>query len=159
MGLIAIVRESPLVTDDTPLESEETSRVMAIQLLGRIRAAEAVPVLIQYVMLRTPRTWSDKLELSNIVYPAAESLARIGTPAVQPIIDGLQGDVPAAKRVVLVHILRRIEGADTAGYILDAPRKRIKDPFVQKHLGESLEILDKLSKRELILGAPATAPS
>jgi HEAT repeat protein len=158
-GLLTILTESePQAADASSLRPDSTV-MLAIKVLGEIRAAEAVPLLMRrlYVMAGPgPSPWPGP---AAVVHAAADALVRIGTPAVEPIVQRLQGDWPRETREALVGAVYAIEGTEVARFILDAPRKRIKDPFVQKHLGESLEILDKLSKGQLIRRAPATGPS
>jgi hypothetical protein len=62
----------------------QSTPLLAIQLLGELRAAEAVPVLLDRLLDEFAR--SIVSEASHTT-PAAQALAKIGSPALEPLLN------------------------------------------------------------------------
>jgi len=92
---------------------------VAMLLLGDLRAAEGVSVLLRDIEYRVPKTPSGGYELGLIEgpgwHPAVESLIKIGMPSVGPVIEKLGGYAEncLGRRLCLV-VLRGILGPQLA---------------------------------------------
>jgi hypothetical protein len=83
---------------------------LAMILLGDLRAAEAVPVLIENLEYRVPRFEGGSFGRfaavrGSAMHPATEALVKIGMPAVEPVVEklaGLSEDCVARRLGVLV---------------------------------------------------------
>lgn len=112
------------------------SKHLSILLLGDLRAAEAVPILL------------DNLEYENIKsidpyrligpdewYPAVEALYKIGIPSVDPVIKKLGTyDKKCVARDNCCFILRAILGTKLALYRLEIAIEETKDLTVKQNL-------------------------
>jgi HEAT repeat protein len=94
----ATVENLRMVLQDTELRQREPDRVVkAIQKLGRLRAAEAIPDLVNLLGFRYWRDWEKKpgpvrmggrhLIYVGTRYPATEALVEIGKPALPALLE------------------------------------------------------------------------
>lgn len=90
--LIRLAKEEVEVVDpNTPLivYPWHDSKHLAILLLGKLRAVEAVSVLVENIEYRNPRErWVRYGDIAGL-YPAVEALSKIGMPAIGPTIEKL----------------------------------------------------------------------
>ena len=95
---------------------------LVIELLGDLRAIEAVPYLIKHLTYRVPYK---RLEINPIqAYPCARALIRIGTPAYPEIWSRLREPVNNELETRLVaYIVRQIAGHEIGLVRLEAARR------------------------------------
>ena len=72
------------------------SKHLAIILLGDLRAAEGVPVLVENLEYNNPRTMDATKDETFVgegvpFYPATDALIKIGMPSVGPLVEKLRG--------------------------------------------------------------------
>lgn len=72
------------------------SKHLAIILLGDLRAAEGVPVLVENLEYNNPRTMDATKDETFVgegvpLYPATDALIKIGMPSVGPLVEKLRG--------------------------------------------------------------------
>jgi HEAT repeat protein len=129
-------------------DSDVRVEVKAIEMLGDLRAAEATPVLVQSLFLRS----SDAQMKQRIL----ASLGKIGDPrAAQPIIEFLHRDLDAPTRGTAIFALGDIgapEAADTLSQIADED----SDPTVRRLASEAL---NKVQTHQAVMRREAKAPS
>lgn len=123
--LILLVKEPPEEAPGT--RPEHQSRALAIQLLGELRAAEAVDVLVAHLTLKTPVSVGSLGQLigPGTNYPAAGSLARIGAPSLERAWYLIQMSDDPLTRKLCVWIVREVEGREVA-------RKLVEERMRQK---------------------------
>jgi hypothetical protein len=95
------------------------ARVYSIYLLGEFRAKAAVPALLRAADTVAARADNYKPGHPRWGrFPAREALAKIGSPAVEPVIDALADQASPARRKLMVGVLRDILGKDVAEFIV-----------------------------------------
>jgi len=117
--------------DRTPtelFEPESLAPILAHELnvgladvFGRLRTAEAIPVLIKNIgieRLVPGDTWSRGPERIAADYPAAGALVRIGPEASKAVIHASEQPMPPMDRVVAVFVVSRIQGVPEAKQFL-----------------------------------------
>ena len=111
------------------------SKHLAILLAGDLRAAEAIPILLENLEYRNPRRlWGSSLDKDGW-YPAVEALSEIGMPAVGPTITKL-GTYPSKsqRRELCCWILKRILGVRLARLRLQIAIEETRDQPVKENL-------------------------
>lgn len=118
---------------------------LAILLLGDLRASEAVPVLMRNLGYRNPeKTDLPRLRLkySGFAYPAANSLSKIGVPAVPPLLEELKTlEEAEPKRAICIWTLKSILGKELAKSYLGMAIKEAEDDKSRGNLKAALEQL------------------
>jgi hypothetical protein len=88
-------------------------------MLGEMRAKAAVPALLAIIDFKAGR--SDDYQIGVLrwkLYPAEEALVKIGNPAVGPITAALATEEDAARRKLMVAVLRDVLSKDVADFVL-----------------------------------------
>ena len=117
---------------------------VAVLLLGDLRAAEGVSVLLRDIEYRVPKTPSGGYELGLIEgpgwHPAVESLVKIGMPSVGPVIEKLDGYAEncLGRRLCLV-VLKGILSPRLAKARLEIAIEEAKDERAKTNLKAALE--------------------
>jgi len=130
------IEEGDLIVVEYPWHD---AKHLAMILLGDLRAAEAVPVLLENLEYRVPRFTDGGYAQTMAVkgsgmHPATEALVKIGMPAVEPLVEKLAGvseDCVARRLGVLVldDILgRRLTRARLQKAIAWAEKSAAEDP-------------------------------
>lgn len=105
--LIDIVKDS---------NCEMASRISSVQVLGGIRAVEAVDVLFEHLTIITPSKVKEKS--AEIVAPCMPALVAIGKPSSGKALTALAREADAWRRFLLLTILYRVEGEKCARHLL-----------------------------------------
>jgi len=95
---------------------EMASRISAVQLLGGLRAVEAVDVLFAHLTIITPSKVKDKT--IEGVAPCMPALVAIGKPSSEKALTELAKETDAWRRFLLLTILHRVEGNSLAQHLL-----------------------------------------
>jgi hypothetical protein len=116
------------------------SKHLATLLLGDLRAVEAVPVLLENLEYKNPRTLIVTLLLDiGGQYPAAEALSKVGMPAVKATIDKLSSSTTSGKgSEICCWILKKILGVRLARLRLQIAIEETRDEAVKKNLSTAL---------------------
>lgn len=96
-GLIAIVAE-----EREGYEPQADRKLLAVQLLGHLRAARAVQVLADNITF-TPLSVIDEASLTAI-FPSVGALIEIGDPAVVEMLSRLRDPQLADERVITLYV-------------------------------------------------------
>jgi len=112
------------------------SKHLAILLLGDLRAAEGVSVLLDNLGYKNPKTlYVDEPLDKGGWYPAAEALSKIGMPAVGSIIDKLGVSAQKSKSSELCcWVLKKILGVKLARLRLQIDIEETRDEAVKNNL-------------------------
>ncbi|MDP2897371.1 MAG: hypothetical protein Q8Q12_12585 [bacterium] len=116
-ALLEVVRSAS--DEDSTAENQwrrwQSPKYMAIVLLGELRAEEAVGLLARNITWRVqPRYGGTKTRSIPGQFPAADSLARIGGPAVEEVLRILHTSGNPLERHICVWTLIQIEGGARA---------------------------------------------
>jgi hypothetical protein len=115
------------------------SKHLSILLIGDMRSAEAIPVLLDNLGYRNPAELAGSYLGIGGLYPAAEALSKIGMPAVGPVIDKLASYPPKSQgSEICCWILREILGARLARVRLEIAIEESHDPAVKERLAAVL---------------------
>jgi hypothetical protein len=136
-ALVAIVR--------SPVEKEEafyntfTPRNIAIFLLGKLRAKEAVPELIEFV---TPKPGQGTvIDYFSPFSPATEALIQIGLPSVPAFLEKLQAGQTPFKREQCVKALVAIKGLSETEHLIEDRMTDASSTQVKGNLKAVIEVL------------------
>jgi hypothetical protein len=133
--LIAVARQA-----SGPSEWHD-GKYLAILLLGDYRATEAAPLLVENILYRNPRSLDEdeRTTASGVCYPAADALAKIGMPAIDPVIAKL-GSVAEEnqQRRNCCWIIREVLGERLGRAKLQIAIEEAKDAAVKQNLAACL---------------------
>ncbi|MDP2897372.1 MAG: hypothetical protein Q8Q12_12590 [bacterium] len=120
-------------------------KLLAIELLGDLRAKEAISSLLGNLTYRVNTillgpTQGPRLDRQ---YPAAASLAKIGNPAVPEVLSFLGRSTDPIERHLCVWILVRIDGRDVARFRVEKAIESSRLSDVKANLQAALEYFDK----------------
>ena len=140
--LLAEEKVAPLPSSDPRFVKYpwHDSKHLSILLLGDLRAVESVPVLLENLEYRNPRT---KVRFEPLdpggLYPVAEALSKIGMPAVGPVIDklGRYGEQEEGHNTCC-WIIREILGPRLGKVRLEMAIEETKDDTIKKNLTAAL---------------------
>ncbi len=136
--------------DETPSKRAQLLRLtspkcLAIELLGELRAEEAVPSLAQDLTYRVDTSIAGTFGGRGLGarYPAAGSLAKIGNPAVPKLLGFLGKSTDRIERHVCVWTLIAIDGRDVARFRVVKAIERCRLSRTKANLEAALEYFDK----------------
>lgn len=119
-------------------------KYLAILVLGELRAGEAARLLARNITWRVrPRYGGTNARLVPGQFPAAESLARIGGPAVSAVLGILHRTASPVKRHLCVWTLIAIDGRDVARFRVQNAIEQSRLSGVKALLEEALEYYEK----------------
>lgn len=125
---LASKKVSPISVDDgEPVYRRNDSKHLAIQLLGEFRVAKGVRVLLANLKY-SPRSVRYRAPPSKgELYPAAESLSRIGMPSIGPLLEGLGGNAEDGKaRELCAWVVKKVLGEKLAKMRLEMAIEQAK---------------------------------
>lgn len=118
----------------------------AIYLMGRHRLSEGIEELIRRIDFDA----GENLLLSALPlwdrYPAMEALINIGQPAVPAAVELLAKDMNDLRRDLAVKVIRYVEDAEIARFILARAQSNEPDQNRKANLQDAIGRLDKLPK-------------
>ena len=131
-----------------------TPRNTAMDLLGKYRSAEAVPVLTRWLVPRKGQGFVILEE--SILVPAGRALSRIGLPALPHLLDAIAEEGASPRGDQCLKVLVSIVGGDAAAWRLQRQRAGTDDKDTIARLDAALTLLsddrfpaDKLTPRHL----------
>ena len=112
---------------------------LSILLIGDMRSAEAIPVLLDNLEYRNPAELAGSYLGLGGWYPAAEALSKISMPAVGPVIDklGRYGEQEKGHSICC-WIIKEILGPKLGKVRLEMAIEETKDETVKKNLTAAL---------------------
>lgn len=115
------------------------SKHLAILLLGDMRSADSVPVMLGNLEYRNPLELAGSYMDVGGWYPTAEALSKIGMPAVGPVIDKLGRYSEQEKgHSICCWIIKEILGPRLGKVRLEMAIEDTKDETVKKNLTAAL---------------------
>ena len=130
-NLVKLLRDGNLPTE---------KKVYVIYLLGQLRAVSAVTILIDHIDLKAPKVDSDAIGRWGL-YPAQEALVRIGTPAVNAVIDKLPTEKNELRRQLMCAVLSDALGSRVADAMLRFRHEEERDPSHRANLEAAIHLL------------------
>jgi len=110
------------------------SKHLAVLLLGDLRAVEAVPVLLENLEYKNPRSIVTEYLDKGGWYPAVEALSKIGIPAIGPTIEKLGRYPPKSKgNELCCWMLKKILGVKLARLRLQIAIEETRDEAVKNN--------------------------
>jgi hypothetical protein len=116
----------------------------AIVLLGQLRAANAVTTLIEHIDFMPARKDSSGGIGRWGPYPAQEALVRIGTPAVNMVLDKLPVERNDLRRQLMCAVISDAVGKDVADAMLRLRYANEQDSVRRANLEAAIRALQKL---------------
>jgi len=155
-ALVQMVLSESGGQENGPMETRPwlSSKHVAITLLGELRAEESIWVLMGNLTYRVKPLFGGMVETVSVSgqFPAAKSLAKIGSPAVPAILNRLRRTEEPLERHLCVWILMAIDGRDVARFRVE---KAIEECRSYLPLKAKLEAaLEYFEKENLGLAPP-----
>ena len=123
----------------------ENVQAAAIYLIGRHRLSDGVRELLRHIDFEPaggePRR--GHLPLWER-YPAMEALIHIGKPSVPAALDLLATETDDLRRELAVKVIRYVEGAEVARFVLERAQRAESDPARKANLSDAATRLGKL---------------
>ena len=124
--------------------SSKNIQAAAIYLIGRHRLADGVNELIGRIDFDPGKQPQPGPEPLWERYPAMEALITIGKPSTQAAVNLLATDQQDLRRSLAVKVIRYVEGAEVAEFILQKAGAAEKDQTRKTLLQDALKRLQKL---------------
>lgn len=139
-ALMSIVRRP--VKKGEPFYDPNTSRNIAIRLLGKLRAKEVADELVNWLLPK--QTQSVVVDQQTEHSPAGCALAEIGLPALSPLVNKIkqQGFNTLGQRCLETVV--EIKGCEGAYLVLKREKNAEKGPEKGQNLQQALQYLEKL---------------
>ena len=118
----------------------------AIYLIGRHRLAEGVGELIRHIDFDASGQAIKGTEPLWEQYPAMEALITIGKPSVLATLKLLATETNDLRRTLAVKVIRYVEGAEIARFILDHSYAAENDPVRKANFADARTRLNKLPR-------------
>jgi HEAT repeat protein len=115
-----------------------SNRIAAANILGELRAPEAVDALIQQLTL-SPELNDEKT--LGTVYPCYLALTKTGLPASRKAVQHLQDEVDPLRKRLLCGIVKEVEGLSVTAFLLKSELEKSQDVKVRKNIEEALRIV------------------
>ena len=111
------------------------SKHLAMLVLGDIRASEAIPVLLENLDYKNPRSIMTEYLGKESWYPAVEALSKIGMPAIGPVIGKLgEYEKDGLGRELCCWIIKDVLGERLGRVRLEMAIEEEKKAAVRKNL-------------------------
>ena len=117
-------------------------RVLAVRVLGEIRAEEAVPILIENIDIIHLRIIKEKTEAT--LEPCRTALIKIGKASSRLALEELAKDMIDNWRLLLTQVIQKVEGNEVGTFIIERAIKSAASPKAKENLGKSLDLIKKL---------------
>ncbi len=129
--------------DTSPSQNVQAA---AIYLIGRHRLAEGVSELIRRIDFDASGQAIRGAEPLWEQYPAMEALITIGKPSLRVALQLLATETDDLRRSLAVKVIRYVEGAEVAYFILDHAYAAEKDAVRKANLADARTRLSKLPR-------------
>ena len=115
-----------------------------ILLLGKLRAAEQVPLLVRALTFKVFYRETKRPQTIEDLYPAVQALADIGAPALDPVLDRLSQEGDEELERTGGAVLRDVLGMPRATLILNGAIHAATDAKVKQRLAKALRAMQDL---------------
>jgi hypothetical protein len=114
----------------------------ALELLGEIRAAEAIPILFENLTHKVFVAQGSLSDFSNPSknYPSVGSLIKIGTPALEKTWYRIQMSDDPLERKLCCWILREVQGKEVAHKLMEEKASAIEDTHKKRNYEAALRL-------------------
>lgn len=113
-------------------------------LLGRLRAVQAVPLLVRNLTYEVFYKMTKRLQSTEDMYPAVQALIDIGQPSVRPVLARLAVEGGETLEKNGATTLDRILGRSGARDLLSSEIAAARDEQSQARLRKVMTVLDQL---------------
>jgi hypothetical protein len=146
-GADKLLRSYRSLTDDLVKQLRDANlpterKVYVIYLLGQLRAVSAVAALIDRIDLKAPKVESDAIGRWGL-YPSQEALVRIGTPAVNAVIDKLPTEGNELRRQLMCAVISDSLGNRVADAMVRFRYEEERDPSRRANLEAAVRLLER----------------
>jgi len=117
----------------------------AIYMIGRHRLSDGVDELMRHIDFQSDEPLRGALPLWE-KFPSMEALITIGNPSVKPCLELLATDENDLHRTLAVKVIRYVESADVALFVLQQAQASEKDVKRKEMLADALDRMQKLVK-------------
>ena len=115
-----------------------------ILLLGKLRAAEHVPLLVRALTFKVFYRETKRPQTIEDLYPAVRALVDIGAPALDPVLDRLSQEGDEELERTGGAVLRDVLGMPRATLILNGAIHAATDAKVKQRLSKALRAMQDL---------------
>jgi len=121
---------------------------LAVKTLGKMRAAEAVPLLVSIIDTHIPSGASLSLTVDN-TFACVPALIRIGKPGAAACLDAIANLTPAErerpfKEKLLCYVILRVEGEKIARLLLEDRKKSVSEEQQIENLERALALISEV---------------
>jgi HEAT repeat protein len=116
----------------------------AMLLLGKLRAAEYVPLLVENLTFQVFYLETNRPQTTEDLYPAVKALIEIGSPAASPVLERLKKEDGEALERTGATVLRDVLGAKWAVAVLEFEIANAAPGLVPARLRQVLQTLKTL---------------
>jgi hypothetical protein len=120
----------------------------AIILLGKLRAVEAIPILVEHLILPPvalrPTVTAPPSPLK--AHPSAGALIEIGSPSLRPLLKKVEVSSDEGTLVLAAIVINGILGPDLAVAAVELRLEQQKDAKVRQRLSKLQERIDKVER-------------
>lgn len=127
-------------------ETPRSTRVRAVQILGKFRAAEATEVLVRHVDKIIPETILGKTVSS--LYPCVPALIKVGKPSSRAVLKELRKPMKGTRRLALAVVLAGVEGRQVGRFMLQHEIAKAKTPEERRNLQASMNAFLAMTANE-----------
>ena len=113
-------------------------------LLGKLHAAEHVPLLVRSLTFKVFYRSTKRPQTIEDLYPAVQALADIGAPALDPVLDRLSHEDDEELERTGGAVLRDVLGMPRATLILNGAIHSATDAKVKQRLAKVLRAMQDL---------------
>jgi hypothetical protein len=144
--LLSVVNSA--VEEGEPFYSSTTSRNIAISLLGKLRAKEAVASLVNWL---SPKP-GQFVKIGELLMfsPAGYALIEIGLPSVPPLFHLLKAEGNVALREQCIKIIVRIKGLPETELLLEDILTKETDNSKRENLKSAQDLLKNPKFRKIL---------
>ena len=112
-----------------------------IALLGKLRASDYVPLLVQNLTFEVFYKATKRPQTTEDLYPAVQALIDIGSPAVGPVLERLKQESEEVVQKTALAVLRGVLGPDWAGAILDREIRVATSSGAKERLRQAMTLM------------------
>jgi len=129
---------------------------LAVQVLGKMRAAEAAPLLVSIIDTHIPYGVQDSITIEG-TFSCVPALVRIGKPAAGACLDAIANLTPAErerpfKEKLLCYVILHVEGENIARLLLEERKKSVSEEQQIENLERALALISEVKS----WGGPTT---
>ena len=133
-----------LVEKYVTLENRKGTAKDMILLLGKLRAAEYTPILVQHMTFEVYYKETKRPQTTEDLYPAVQALIDMGSPALNAVLERLKSENSGIVARTGAAVLQGILGEQWASAVLDSEIQNSDQIQVKERLQRVLHQLQNL---------------